>query len=205
MRIFKYAHKYSQYSIIKNKIYNYIWSKFQVKIPLMLIMHLLLLQISQHLKHLANNSTFLGTNSSEDNFVRYIAFGKTIWNKTSRRQQTLSYSRDFFGKTCGNKLIFCIYDKERHSCFVYFTSHLEDFVLQKHCNKPSKDIDAQESLIICPLKKRGCSMLLTDHQYNNYATVSSKLDRVGYMNHHWPCDTNHLSCVGTLRHRCNLK
>lgn len=78
IRIFKYAHKSSQYSIIKNNIYNYIWSKFQVKIPLMLIMHLLLQQISQHLKHLANNSTSLGNQQFRRQFVRYNSIWKNL-------------------------------------------------------------------------------------------------------------------------------
>lgn len=106
-------------------------------------MHPLLLQISQHLKHLVNNSTYLCNKQFRRHSLDIVAFGRIIWNKTSRRQ-TLSYSRDFFGKTCRNKLILCIYDEERHSCFVYFTSHLENLILQKHWNKPSISCDTEK-------------------------------------------------------------
>lgn len=45
--------------------------------------------------------------------------------------QTLSDSRNLFGKAGGDKLVFCVDDEERHPCFVDFTRNFKNLVLQK--------------------------------------------------------------------------
>ena len=50
-------------------------------------------------------------------------------NKEFSSKPTLSDSCNFLGKTSWNKLIFCVNDKKRHPCFVYFPGHFQNLIL----------------------------------------------------------------------------